>query len=78
MDERLPPVAELAFAERESEQADATVDVVAHAAGGDDAVGQLHRRHAADGKAVALVDVGHRQNGFDDAGERRDVDELRQ
>ena len=62
--------------ERRGEQADAAVDVVAHAAGRDDSVRGLGRRQAADREAVALVDVGHRQARLDDPRQRGDVLEL--
>ena len=74
--ERLPPQPQLGLRERQREQADAAVDVVADAAGRDDAVGQRGGGDAADREAVALVDVGHRQGGLDDARQRGDVHEL--
>ena len=76
VDERLPAPVQLRLGERQREQADAAVDVVADAAGGDDAVRRLERGDAADREAVALVDVRHRQRGPDDAGQRGDVREL--
>ena len=76
VDERLTPPAELLLGEREHEQAHAAVDVVADAAGGDDAVRRLHRRDAADREAVALVDVRHGERGPNDPWERGDVLEL--
>src|SRR3990172_4243733 len=58
------------------EQAHAAVDVEPHAAGRDHARAHVGGRHAADGEAVALVDVGHGQRAADDAGEESDVDGL--
>ena len=58
-------------------EADAAVDVVADAAGRDDAaLGRVGRRDAADAEAVAPVDVRHRQAGALDAGQHRDVRDL--
>jgi hypothetical protein len=54
----------------------AAVDVEADAARRDDAVGGVHGRHAADGKAIAPVDVGHGETRFDDPRQRRDVGDL--
>src|SRR5262249_31080825 len=50
-------LAEVVDRERQREQADAAVDVVADTAGRDDAVGKLGCREPADGKAVPLVDI---------------------
>ncbi len=58
---------DLVAAQVRAQQPDATVDVVADAAGGDDAVGHGRRHHTADGEAVPLVDVGHGQGVGDDA-----------
>ena len=71
-------LAELGRAQRQGEQAHAAVDVVADAAWRDDAIGKRGRGHGADGKAVALVDIGHRDRGVDDAGKRRHVLQLLQ
>ena len=61
-----------------AEQAHPAVDVVAHAAGGDDALFQVEGRHAADGEAVAPVDVGHGQGGAHDPRQGCDVGHLLQ
>jgi len=74
--ERFLATAELPSGQRQGEQPDAAVDVVADPAGRDHAVGQLRRGHGADGEAVALVDVRHRDRGLDDAGQGGDVLEL--
>jgi hypothetical protein len=74
--EPLLALPELTGEHRQGEQANAAVDVVADAAGGDDAVGQLDRRDGADREAVAGMDVGHRQSGIDDPRQRRDVLQL--
>ena len=59
------------------DEADAAVDVVADAAGRDDAaLRRVGGRHAADRKPVAPVDVGHGQAGPLDAGERGHVGHL--
>ena len=58
--------------------ADAAVDVVAHAAGGDHAIGQTGGDYAADREAVALVNVRHRHRLPDDSGQRGRVDQLLQ
>ena len=60
------------------QQANAAVDVEPDAAGRDDAFLGVHRGDPADGKAVAPVHVGHGQRVPDDAGQVRDVDELRE
>ncbi len=57
------------------EQTHAAVDVVADAARRDHAVGQAGR-DAADGKAVALMHVGHGDGVADNAGQRGGVDQL--
>ena len=58
-------------------QADAAIDVVADAAGGNDAalVG-IGGADAADAEAIAPVDVGHGQAGVLDAGQERDIGDL--
>ena len=58
------------------QEAHAAVDVVAHAARRDDAVVDVEGRHAADGEAVAAVDVGHGQGVADDAGQVGHVGHL--
>ena len=63
-------------AQPRAEQAHPAVDVVAHAAGGDDALFQVEGRHAADGEAVAPVDVGHGQGGSHDPRQGGDVGHL--
>ena len=63
-------------AQPRAEQAHPAVDVVAHAAGGDDALVQVEGRHAADGEAVAPVDVGHGQGGAHDPRQGGDVGHL--
>ncbi len=63
-------------AEARAQQPHAAVDVIAHAAGGDHAVGHAGGDDAADGEAVALVDVGHGQGIGDDARQRGAVDQL--
>jgi hypothetical protein len=74
MHEALAPVAEeLVIAERQREQPHAAVDVVADAAGGDHPISGIRGRHATDGKAVPLMDVGHGKRGVDDAGQRGHV-----
>src|SRR5206468_4759269 len=59
-------------------QAYASIDVVADAAGRDDAVVEIHRRDATDGKAVAPVNVRHGERIADDAREMRHVHHLAQ
>jgi hypothetical protein len=71
--ERFPLLPKLALRQRKREQAHAAVDVVADASRRDDAVRELARGHAADGEAVALVGIRHRQRRLDDPGQRRDV-----
>ena len=63
-------------AQARAEQAHPAVDVVAHAAGGDDALIRVEGRHAADGEAVAPVDVGHSQGGTHDPRQGGDVGHL--
>ena len=67
---------DLLAAEARAQQAHATVDVVADAAGGDDPVRCLRGDDAADGEAVPLVDVGHGQSVADDARQRCAIDQL--
>jgi hypothetical protein len=62
--------------EARPDDADAAVDVVAHAAGRDDAFLLLECGDAADGKAVAPVEVGHGEGVAHDAGEVGDVADL--
>jgi hypothetical protein len=76
VDERFAPAAQLLARQRQRQQPHAAVDVVAHAAGRDDAVRQLGRGEPADREAVALVDVRHRECRVDDPGQRGDVLEL--
>jgi len=60
-----------------AEQADPAVDVVADSAGRDHAAFLgVGRGHPSDGEPVAPMDVGHRQAGLLDAGQRGDVDHL--
>src|SRR5262249_30229810 len=55
----------------------AAIDVIADAAGGDDAaLIRVGRADAADAEAVAPVDVWHRQAGDLDTGKERDVGDL--
>ena len=60
------------------QQPHAAVDVVADAAGADDAVLDVGGDDAADREPVALVDVGHRERRLDDAREGRAVRHLLQ
>jgi hypothetical protein len=76
VDELLLALAELGPGQRQRKQPHAAVDVVAHAAGRHDAVGQRRRSDGADREAVALVDVGHRHRRLDDPRQRRDVLQL--
>ena len=57
----LSPVAQLLAAQGEGQQAYAAVDVVAHAAGRDDAVGWLGGGHPSHREPIALMDVRHGQ-----------------
>ena len=60
-----------------SHEADAAVDVVAHATGRDDAAARgVGSADAADAEAVAPVDVGHGEAGGLDTGQERDVGHL--
>ena len=59
-----------------AEQAYAAIDVVADAAGRDDAVYRVKGRHAADGEAVAPMDVGHGHGGPHDSRQGGDVGHL--
>jgi hypothetical protein len=76
--QRRPSFAQLRFVERQGQQPHTAVDVVADAAWRDHSVRRLGRGDPANGKAVALVDVGHRQRRPRHAGERADVLELLQ
>ena len=67
---------ELVLRQRQDEQPDAAVDVVADAAGRDDPVGERRRGDASHREAVALVDIGHRERSPDDARQRGDVLQL--
>ena len=57
-------------------QADPTIYVIPDAAGRDHPARQPGGHHTADGEAVALMDVRHRQRLADDAGQGRRVDQL--
>jgi len=57
-------------------QAAAAVDVVAHAAGRNDARLQIESRHAADGKSVSPVNIRHGEREIDDAGQMGNVGHL--
>ena len=57
-------------------EAHAAVDVEPDRAGADDAVRGVGRHDAADGQAVALVDVRHRERRSDDPGEGGAVGQL--
>ncbi len=58
-------------------QPDAAIDVVADATGRDHApFRRIGRAHAADAEAIAPMDVGHRQAGVLDAGQKGDVRDL--
>jgi len=60
-----------------SQQPDAAVYVVSHAAGRDDPSGfDVHCRDAADAESVSPVYVRHRQRGSDDSRKRSDVGDL--
>ncbi len=76
--ERLEPRPDVLQAEARSHEAHAAVDVEADAARRDHAAGLVHRGDAADGEAVAPVDVRHRDAGVDDAGQRGHVGDLLQ
>src|SRR5437016_4183856 len=53
------------------------VDIVPDSAGANDAaLIRICRRDAADGEAIAPMDVGHGEAGALDAGEKRDVSDL--
>ena len=68
--------AHLRLAEIGAHQPHAAIDIETDAARRDDAARHIGGADAADRKAVALVDVGHRQARADDAGQRRDVGGL--
>jgi hypothetical protein len=70
--------AHLLDVQRGGHQAHAAVDVVAHSTRRDDALLLVHRGHAADGEAVAPVDVGHRQRRLHDPRQVRHVADLLQ
>ncbi len=72
-DELTEPAAEIGDGQVGAHEADAAIDVVADAAGGDDALLRVERRDAADREPVPFVDVRHRQRGAHDAGQVRDV-----
>jgi hypothetical protein len=76
VEQLLGPRPHLCVVETGRDQAHAAVDVEADAARRHHAVVQRHGRHAADGEAVAPVDVRHRDAGADDAGQRRHVHDL--
>jgi len=59
-----------------AQQTDATIDVVTNPPRRDDALLQIHRRHAADRKAVAPVDVGHGNRAAHDAWQKRHIRHL--
>src|SRR5262245_13255645 len=55
----------------------AAVDVVADAAGTDDAaLGRVSRRNATDAETVTPVNVRHGQRSSDDSGQRGDISDL--
>ena len=62
--------------DRNKGKAHAAVDVVADAAGTDDAGFDIHRGDAADGKSVAPVHVRHGDAVTDDAGKASDIADL--
>jgi hypothetical protein len=74
--QRLDARPALIGAQRQREQPNTAVDVVADSARRDHPVRRLGRRDPADREPVPLVDVGHRQRGIDDAGQRRHVAQL--
>ena len=76
--ERLEPRPHVLEAEARPHQPHAAVDVEPDAARRDHAVGLVHGRDAADGEAVAPVDVRHRDAGGDHARQRRHVGDLLQ
>ena len=65
-----------AFVQVRAQQAHAAVYVKSHAARRDHAVLHPHRRDAADGKAVAPVDIRHGERVPHDAGQRCHVGDL--
>jgi hypothetical protein len=67
---------DLLQSERGENEAHPAVDVEADTAGRDHSVARIHPSHAADGKAVAPVGIGHGEAVPDDAGKRRDVRRL--
>ena len=76
--DRVPARADHLRVERGRHEAHAAVDVVADAARRHGPALRVHRGDAADGEAVAPVDVGHREREAEDAGEVRDVRDLLQ
>src|SRR6185369_13428037 len=61
-----------------TQETDAAVDVEADAARRDHALVRVDGGDAADGEAVAPVEVGHGERVADDAGQVRDVHHLRE
>ena len=61
---------------RRDEQADAAVDVVTHASGRNDALGQTGGDNPANRESVALVNVGHGDGVPDHSGQGGRVDQL--
>ena len=59
-----------------AQQAHAAVDVKAHPAGADDAILLAKGSHAADGKAIAQMGIGHGHGVLDNAGQGGNVGHL--
>ena len=77
IDQRPDPILDVAPFEAGAQEPHAAVDVIADAAGRDDAAFLgVGGSHSADAKAVAPVDVGHGQAGLLNAGQGRHVGDL--
>ena len=70
------PRQDLGFRKVRPEEAHAAVDVVPHPSRRDHARFGIGRHDGPDGQAIALVDIGHRIGGPDDAREHRRVGRL--
>ncbi len=74
--ELLAALTEVLGLEGQSQQSDPAVDVVAHAAWRDDALGGVECGKPSDREAVSLMDVRHRDGRVDDPRQSGDVLEL--
>ena len=65
---------DLSFIQMRCQQPHAAIDIITNAARGNNPIRQFGGHHTANGKTIALMNIGHGQRIFNNAGQRSGVD----